>query len=129
MTLADFIGVPFADHGRAGGFDCWGGAREVLRACAGLSLPDYGSGYTDCADHEGIAVSIRNGLAEGWVRVDDPRLHDLVVFNICGKPRHVGVMVGPTKFLHWPENQTSRIERVDDRMWHKRIEGFYRYAG
>lgn len=127
--LEAFVGVPFADHGRAGGFDCWGCARAALLACRGIALPDYGAGYADMADHYGIAASIRGGLAEGWARVLDPRAFDLVIFNICGQPRHVGLMVGPSKFLHAPEGQTSRIERVDDRMWHKRIEGFYRYVG
>lgn len=126
-TLADFVGVPFADHGRAGGFDCWGLARAALLACRGIRLPDYGDGYRDCADHDGIAVAIREGLAEGWTRVEDPRAFDLVIFNIAGQPRHVGLMVGPTTFLHAPEGQTSRIERVTDPMWRKRIEGFYRY--
>lgn len=127
--LADFVGVPFADHGRAGGFDCWGLARLALLSCRGIHLPDYGNGYADMADHDGISNAIRDGLAQGWERVTDPRAFDLVIFNIAGQPRHVGLMVGPTKFLHAPEGSTSRIEHTDDRMWHKRIEGFYRYAG
>lgn len=128
-TLSDFVGVPFADHGRGQGVDCWGLARAALKACAGIELPDYGDGYADMADHDGIATSIRNGLAEGWQRVDDPRAFDLVIFNIAGQPRHVGLMVGPSKFLHAPEDGTSRIERIDDRMWAKRIEGYYRHVG
>lgn len=98
-------------------------------ACRGIALPDYGGGYAGMSDHDGIATSIRSGLAEGWERVTDPQAFDLVIFNICGLPRHVGLMVGPRKFLHAPEGQTSRIERVDDRMWNKRIEGFYRHVG
>jgi cell wall-associated NlpC family hydrolase len=128
-TLADFVGLPFADHGRGDGHDCYGGVRAVLAACAGLHLPDYGDTYADCGDHDGIASGIRAGLAIGWQRVSDPRRFDVVVFNITGQPRHIGVMVGPSKFLHWPEKGTSRIERLDDRMWHKRIEGVYRYVG
>lgn len=128
--IAQFVGIPFADHGRAAdGLDCWGLARAALKACAGIDLPDYGGGYSDVGDHAGVAASIREGLAQGWVRVDAPRLYDLVIFNIAGQPRHVGLMLGPTKFLHAPEGQTSRIERVDDRMWARRVEGFYRYTG
>lgn len=129
MTLADFVGLPFADHGRAGGFDCWGLARAALKAATGVDLPDYGAGYEGMADHSGIAASIRDGLAVGWERVERPQAHDLVIFNIAGQPRHVGLMVGPNMFLHAPEGSTSRIERVDDRMWAKRVEGFYRYVG
>lgn len=126
--IARFVGVPFADHGRDGGFDCWGLVRAALAACRGLTLPDYGGGYADCGDHEGIAVSIRQGLAADFVRVDRPQPFDLVIFNIAGQPRHVGLMLDDVRFLHAPEGQTSRIERIDDRLWHKRIEGFYRYA-
>jgi cell wall-associated NlpC family hydrolase len=128
-TLADFVGVPFVDHGRGGGFDCYGGVREVLARCAGICLPDYGDTYADVGDHENIAAAFRAGLAVGWQRVSDPRRFDVVIFTIAGQPRHIGVMVGPSKFLHWPENGTSRIERLDDRMWHKRVEGVYRYVG
>lgn len=128
MMLADFIGVPFADHGRAGGFDCWGLARAVLAACRGLRLPDYGEGYADCGDHDGIAVAIREGLAADFVRVAVPEPFDLVIFNIGGQPRHVGVVVDAGRFLHAPEGQSSRIERLSDRMWARRVEGFYRHA-
>lgn len=122
--LARFIGVPFAEHT----FDCWQLARAVLRECAGLALPDYGRPYADMGDHATIESNIREGLADGWSRVTDPRAWDLVIFNIAGQPRHIGVMLGPTKFLHVPEGQTSRIERIDDRMWAKRCEGFYRHG-
>lgn len=127
-ALADFVGLPFADHGRDGGFDCWGLARAALAACQGVVLPDYGTGYADCADHDGIAASIRDGLAADFVRVTDPRAFDLVIFNIAGQPRHVGLMVDAARFLHAPEGSSSRIERIDDRMWARRVEGFYRYA-
>lgn len=127
-SLADFVGVPFVERGRGDGFDCWGLVREVLRACAGLDLPDYGKPYR-LEDHDTVASNIREGLAQGWQRVADPRAFDVVVFNISGQPRHVGVMVGPSKFLHAPEGGTSRIERIDDRMWAKRVEGFYRHVG
>lgn len=136
--LADFVGVPFSAGGRSGEFDCWGLVREALRACAGLHLPDYGKPYR-LEDHETVASNIREGLLHGWERVEDPRLYDVVVFNIAGQPRHIGLMIGPSRFLHAPEwvelpdgsrvAGTSRIEHIDDRMWHKRIEGFYRHVG
>lgn len=133
-TLADYVGLPFADHGRAGGFDCWGCVRAVLADLRGIVLPDYGAGYADMDDHRGIACAITGGLVRDFVRVPRPQPFDLVIFNIAGQPRHVGLVVGPDQFLHCPEpteagkGGTSRIERLSDRMWHKRIEGFYRHV-
>ena len=132
--LADFVGLPFADHGRGDGVDCWGLARAALKACAGIDLPDYGSGYASVTDRVGVAQSIRDGLADGWVRVERPRMYDLAIFNIAGRPGHVGLMVGPTMFLHAPEPDddgnggTSRVESVNSPMWAKRLEGFYRHV-
>lgn len=127
-TLTDFIGLPFVDHGRALGCDCWGGVRMVLHELAGVSLPDYGDRYTDVGDADGIESAIRDGLARDWYPVTGgPQMFDLVIFNVLGRPRHVGLMIGPSKFLHWPEGKTSRIESVNDLCWARRVEGFYRY--
>lgn len=124
-----YIGLPFADHGRRNGFDCWGLVRHVLAAEQGLALPDYGKGYQDVGDHAGIRQSIIDGLAEQWQRVAEPALWGLVIFNIRGNPHHVGLVVGPNQFLHAPEGQNSRIERLSDGLWARRIEGFYVYRG
>jgi cell wall-associated NlpC family hydrolase len=124
-----FVGLPFADHGReSDGLDCWGGVRYFLHEMRGLRLPDYGRGYADTGDKDGIAATIRAGLLEGWEKIDRPENFALAIFNIAGKPWHVGVVVGRNEFLHWPENQNSRIERLDGAMWVRRLEGFYRYA-
>lgn len=136
MTLADFIGLPFRDHGRErDGCDCWGGVRLVLRELRGIVLPDYGSGYRETMDCDGIGVSIREGLVRDFVRVDKPQPFDLVIFNLAGKPWHVGLVVGPGRFLHWPQpddkgnDGSSRIAHYTDRIWARRVEGFYRHAG
>lgn len=136
MTLASFVGLPFADHGRdREGADCWGGVRLVLRELRGIVLPDYGDGYRETMDSAGIGISIREGLVRDFARVERPAPFDLVIFNLAGKPWHVGLVVGPGRFLHWPQpdrdgnDGTSRIERWADRKWRNRVEGFYRYAG
>jgi cell wall-associated NlpC family hydrolase len=132
--IADFVGLPYRDRGRdRDGVDCYGLVRAVLAELRGVVLPDYGT-YGGGGDHAGIALTIVNGLAEGWRPIADPRLFDLVVFTIAKQPRHVGLMLGPTRFLHAPEpgdsgaGGTTRIERITDRMWRNRIEGFYRYG-
>lgn len=137
MTGLDaFIGLPFRDHGRdRTGADCWGGVRMVLAELRGIVLPDYGHGYRETMDSAGIGASIREGLVRDFVRVDRPQPFDLVIFNLAGKPWHVGLVVGAGRFLHWPQpddkgnDGSSRIARFTDRIWARRVEGFYRYAG
>lgn len=134
--FSPFIGLPFRDHGRdRSGVDCWGLVRLVLADLRGIVLPDYGQGYSDTGDFDGIGVAIREGLVRDFRRVDKPQPFDLVIFNLAGKPWHVGIVVDRTRFLHCPQpdergnDGTSRLERWKDRMWAKRVEGWYRYAG
>jgi cell wall-associated NlpC family hydrolase len=136
MRLEDFIGLPFRDHGRdRTGADCWGGVRMVLRELRGIELPDYGAGYAGTMDSDGISVAIRDGLVRDFVQVGDPQPFDLVIFRLAGKPWHVGLVVGPGQFLHWPQpdergnDGTSRIARWTDRIWQRRVDGFWRYRG
>lgn len=136
MTLADFVGLPFADHGRTrDGADCWGGVRMVLSELRGVLLPDYGDGYGHTGDYAGIGVAIRNGLVEDFRRVTNPMPFDLIIFALAKKPWHVGLVVEPGRFLHWPQpddrgnDGSSRIERYTDAKWSRRIEGFYRHDG
>lgn len=135
-ALDDFIGLPFRDHGRdRDGCDCWGGVRLVLRELRGIVLPDYGGGYHGTMDCDGIGVAIRDGLVRDFVPVARPQAFDLVIFNLAGKPWHVGLVVAPWRFLHWPQpddngnDGSSRIARYTDRIWARRVEGFYRHAG
>lgn len=135
-ALEDFIGLPFRDHGRdRDGCDCWGGVRLVLRELRGIVLPDYGGGYRETMDCDSIGVAIRQGLVRDFVPVAHPQPFDVVIFNLAGKPWHVGlVVVEPGRFLHWPQpddkgnDGSSRIARYTDRIWARRVEGFYRHA-
>lgn len=125
LNTAPYLGLPFADHGEGGGFDCWLYVRHVLREERGLALPDYGQAYKAAADFETVESAIRAGLIEGWQRVSEPRPWALVVFNIAGHPWHVGLVVGRDRFMHMPAKQTSCIERLSSPQWANRIEGFY----
>ncbi|WP_396616805.1 C40 family peptidase [Lysobacter soli] len=131
--LANFVGIPYLDRGRTlAGADCYGLVRLALQALRGIELPDYGT-YAGGADHDGITETIERGLHERWRAVTAPVPFDLIVLRVAGKPRHVGLVVAPERFLHAPEplhgrGGTSRIECWTDRLWINRIEGFYRHA-
>lgn len=67
--------------------------------------------------------------AKDWYRVEIPQENDVVVFNIAGKPAHVGVCLGRGDFLHVEEGSKSCVERLSSPMWSRRIEGYYRHTG
>lgn len=127
MDLTKWIGISYRDKGRGpGAYDCWGGIRAVL-AEHGITLPDYADTYTAADDRASACAAVEAGLRDGWQRVERPRALDLLILNIARRPWHCGLMVGPTMFLHWPPQGTSRIERIDAPQWARRVEGYYRH--
>lgn len=105
MDLIRFIGIPY----------------EGDRFCAVLAariLAEHGIPYPDVDRPEDAA---------DWARVDQPQPLDVVVFNVKGRPGHVGVCIGDDKFIHAEWGSTSRIERLSSPFRAPRIEGFYRY--
>ena len=111
------------------GYDCWGLIVKIYEDQLGLKLDPYFGQYRDQGDTDAI-VELYNSKGEDWVKVEEPRPLDVIMFNIAGRPCHVGVVVDPAEgsFIHAPENCTSRIECYNDRMWCRRIEGFYRHV-
>ena len=134
MTWEKYLGLPFSDHSQ-GGLDCWGLCRLILAEECGLHLPTYGEGYQSTADVRGVTKSIKKGLADSFEQVDDPRLFDLVIFKTGNIPLHVGLVIGPTQFIHSnpPDERgiggVTRIERFTDALWAPKVVGFYRYVG
>ena len=107
MDLAPFVGIPYS-----GNKFCRTFAAQVL-AANGIPMPE---------------VDVTADAPE-WMRVERPQPLDVVVFNLAGKPAHVGVCIGRGRFLHVEEGERSRIEHLSSSLWCSRIEGFYRYQG
>ena len=63
-----------------------------------------------------------------FIRLDKPEKYCLVTLKI--KPpyvSHVGVILEDcNSFLHISKNSKSVIERLSDRFWTKRIDGFWK---
>lgn len=122
-----YLGIPYVVHGASvDGVDCWGLVRLVYKEEKGILLPDLSSRYEDHGDKEAIS-NLFLEHRPNWKKVDVPKPLDCVMFNIYGRPVHIGVVVEEGLFLHAPEYSTTRIEFYTDRMWTRRIEGFYRY--
>ena len=59
MTLASYIGVPYAPLGRSReAVDCYGLCYVVYRDLLGVKLPRYDDDYSDPDDADDVAVCI-----------------------------------------------------------------------
>ncbi|MFK2905003.1 C40 family peptidase [Dyella ginsengisoli] len=125
---ADYIGIPYVDKGRsATGVDCWGLVVCVYREVFQRALPDCSEAYTDGEDWPGIAAEIERVRGDGWQRTEQPRMGDVVVLAIAGRPWHCGVMLNSLAFLHAAPGDSVKWDRLDNHRWNRRIEGIYRH--
>lgn len=136
MTRDEFVSraltVPFVDRGRDwSGWDCYGLLVVHRREIFGVELPLFDAGYETAgntrADREAIAA-LEPAARAAWRPVDRPEVDDILVLRCWGRPIHVGVMVGPDRFLHAERAIGTVVERLASPVWAKRIEGAYRYA-
>ena len=90
-----------------GQYDCYDWARALL-AIHGYSMPS------------------QEKAAEGLAKTDKAAWA-LVLFELNPEDWHVGVVLpGCETFAHMAENTHVTIERLDNRFWDARIEGYYR---
>lgn len=128
INVRPYIGLPFSDHSRGEGFDCWGLVRLVYLQERGIELPDYGDRYVAARDATSVQIAIRDGLIEGWREVEAPQAWALSIFKVAGQPWHIGLAISPHRFLHMPAKKWSCVERFSSPEWANRIEGFYVYG-
>lgn len=130
IWTADFIGIPFIDHGSDfAGCDCWGLVCLVYRERFGIRLPAYGGGYRDSRDGEQIETLCGIEAARAWQPTAWPAEGDVVLLRIEGRPWHVGVAVAPGLMLHTLRGAEAVLEYYEGKTWKNRIEGFYRHRG
>ncbi len=126
--VADYMGLPFTEHGRdRAGVDCWGVVRLVLAEQFNIKTPSYAGDYGSVTDEERIAHLIKSTLGF-WTPVHPPRAGDCVLSRIRKQPSHVGVIVVPGWMLHILHNDCVSLACYDSLRWHSRIIGYYRHA-
>lgn len=124
MQIDDLIGKPFVDGGRGPDeYDCYGLAMELFRR-AGINLPEQN---ICCMDTPKIAAEIENQRPT-WVRLDAPLAPCMVAIRLSpGIVNHVGVYIGCGQFIHAYRNAGGVcVNRINEPIWKRRIEGFYR---
>ena len=126
---ADYIGLPFKEHGRdRGGVDCFGLVYLVLAEKFGLRLPAYLDGYASTEDAEDIARIIRGEMAPWRLVPSGEELPgDVVLIRMLNHPMHVGFVVANGWMLHIEEGIDACLERYDGAKWRRRLIGIYRH--
>lgn len=129
------IDVPFKDKGRDyQGWDCYGLMRCFLNDVHGIQIPSFSEEYEnagmtkDSRDHLEVVIKRKKEFLPQWVKVEEPREGDGVLFLVGGRPIHMGLMIDRFKFLHTEFKINTVIESINSMAWSKRVEGFYRYV-
>jgi len=127
MNYDKYIGIPYVVNGRDySGIDCWGLVCLYYRDELSIELPSYQDAYENPAETRvEKAISLYKG---NWNSTTTPDVGDVVLFNIYGEPRHIGIYIGNNMFLHSRDNKDSVIESLASPRWASRIEGIYKYA-
>ncbi|MGB1560812.1 MAG: C40 family peptidase [Sinimarinibacterium flocculans] len=124
-----YVGMPYADKGRGPeAFDCWGLVQRIYADQFGIDLPGFENDYPHSADRMATAAVISRECGT-WSRVDRPRVGDVIVLAIGGRPCHCGIAVSATTMLHTLTGTAACIESLAGLRWRHRIEGIYRHAG
>ena len=86
------------------GIDCSGFVKAVYRDAFNISLPRT----TKAQVHQGISVSL-----------DELQPGDLVFFKPPGYPRHVGIYLNRSEFVHASKSKGVTISKIDKHYWGK----------
>jgi cell wall-associated NlpC family hydrolase len=88
----------------SGGIDCSGFVRAVYKDALNIDLPRT------------TRVQVRQGRA---VPFEDLRVGDLVFFRPPTYPRHVGIYLGRSEFVHASKNRGVTVSKIDKYYWGK----------
>lgn len=131
MRANDFVGIPWARHGRdRAGADCWGLCCLWYAEVLSVTLPDYSDVMAKIdADALGRHKLIEEAAIR-WVRVPPGQgeLNDIVLLRAGRFHEHVGIYLGNGFMLHseGPEPAQSVIQRVSDPSLRHRVICHYR---
>ena len=126
VNILDLIGKPFLMGAKGPtAFDCYNLCREVCKR-GRLHLPDKESFVDNAIRHAAIV----DGKESEYIRLEKPEPLCLVTISL--RPpfiTHLGVVLDGVRFIHIMEKRHVAVERLDNPIWQKRIEGYYRYVG
>ena len=131
IWVGKYIGIPYLFRGRdrAGGLDCWGLTRLIMREEFGIVLPSYDTDYHHIRRagemHE---VVVREKLNWSPIAPGDEQAGDVILLRMQGEPIHTGIVIGDGRFIHVFSGTHATHESYRTLRWRDRVAGFYRYA-
>ena len=133
-----YLATPWLWQGRdPRGWDCWGMIAWCRPRHYGRPAADHGDLYSGAMPQGrearfALQADLIGAHVDTWSRLDRPRPGAVVLFNIAGRPVHVGLCLGQGLFLHShkpdgapPGAPATFIENLSGSMWAQRVEGFY----
>jgi cell wall-associated NlpC family hydrolase len=128
-----YMRIPFKTKGHSfSGCDCGGLVWLIYKEELGIELPKWFEMYEGTRIEHSVLLTetVSTMLGENGIEVDikERKPFDVIGFNICGAPIHVGIAVNDRFFLHIMQGTTRVVqERFDSLPWRKRIAGCFRH--
>jgi len=126
--LKSALTIPYIHQGRDyNGADCGGGIMLFYRDVLNITIPDFNLDYdTNWAVKGSKSLFIEN-YYQLFQKVEKPALYDIVLFqNKKGIANHGGVVLSNGRFWHISQSG-SGINRYNDEIFKRRINGFYHF--
>lgn len=128
MNVPKYLMLTYANKGRdIAGVDCWGLIRLIFKEERNITLARC-DGYLDSEDKEQTEKVILSESLAHWEQVNKPAKYDAVVFDLAGKPSHIGMMISDSEFIHALKGRGVTIERISNVLWRRRVQAYYRYS-
>jgi len=130
MSLSQYIGIPYKDHGRSrNGLDCWGLLWLIYQEIFDIDLPKLTGMYLSAEEHDDISQIIQKEIdaRKPWIEVEAPDFGDAIVFAFIGNPWHIGMITSPGMMIHVMKGIDVCLERFKSPMWKNRLVGIYRH--
>jgi cell wall-associated NlpC family hydrolase len=126
VKYKDLLGVPFKMGGRdlSKGLDCYGLCMEIAFR-ADSPIHEFHHGIEDLVDRDG---AIADGKTH-FKQVDKPEPYCIVTFKIHPPfVTHMGIVLPDCKrFIHILEKKSVSIAKLSDKIWTRKLDGFYRF--
>ncbi|UOM33837.1 NlpC/P60 family protein [Acuticoccus sp. I52.16.1] len=127
-----WVGTPYRHQAslRSVGCDCLGLVRGVWRELFGAEpelAPPYAPDWAEAAGRE----TLMDAAERHFARCDAIRAGTLLVFRWkAGTPaKHVGIAVGPTRFVHAYDAAGRAVEGALVPAWRRRLAGTFDFPG
>jgi len=132
LELRDLLLCEFSKDGNGPHFyNCWNFSREVFRR-AKRQLPLYSEWIESICDRNNFIENLKN--CGDFIELNKPEFLAIITLRLSQRRfkciTHMGVVVNKRQFIQIRKAPVNvAIERLDDKRWIKRFEGFYRYVG